>query len=161
MRMWGVDPGRLCDKHLLGEHSEMHMAVGSINAGRSVAGHVERGQLVVPLIRKRHRDLMLEMHNRGMQHNSPLPMMTARIPRQVTVANNLDVAANEKELLRRCAGCRAQVKAYVPVHAGKALVFKRIGLAADRARRRALRTRKPSVAELVRRKKLQMQGKLF
>lgn len=38
MRMWMVDPATMCDRHLLGEHAEIHMAIGTIAKGRSVAG---------------------------------------------------------------------------------------------------------------------------
>lgn len=45
MRMWMVDPATMCDRHLLGEHAEIHMAIGTIAKGRSVAGRVEHGLL--------------------------------------------------------------------------------------------------------------------
>ena len=35
MRMWNVDVTKMCNKHLLGEHVEMHMFVGIIIKGTS------------------------------------------------------------------------------------------------------------------------------
>ena len=31
MRMWMVNPGFMCNKHLLGEHVECHMLVGHLH----------------------------------------------------------------------------------------------------------------------------------
>ena len=33
MRMWMVDPQIMCRQHLLGEHTEMHMFVGTLKRG--------------------------------------------------------------------------------------------------------------------------------
>ena len=100
MRLWNVDPVRMCDRHLLGEHAEMHMFVGCITRGMSIAGYVNTGLVDTSLIRKRHDALAREMLRRGMKHGSPLPEY--RIARQ----GKVDVAENEKELMRRCERCR-------------------------------------------------------
>ena len=36
MRMWMIDPTMLCTKHLLGEHVELHMFVGTINKNKKL-----------------------------------------------------------------------------------------------------------------------------
>ncbi len=41
MRMWNVLPEYLCRKHLLGEHVEMHMFVGTIKRGVSLNGYIK------------------------------------------------------------------------------------------------------------------------
>ncbi len=104
MRMWNVDPGRMCGRHLLGEHAEMHMFAGCITKGMSIAGYVDKGLVDTSLIRKRHDALASEMLRRGMRHGSPLPEYKAA--RQ----GKVDVAENEKELKRRCVRCRALLK---------------------------------------------------
>ena len=43
MRMWMVDPSLLCRKHLLGEHLECHMFVGTINKNISIKGYIKNG----------------------------------------------------------------------------------------------------------------------
>lgn len=103
-RMWMVDPSIMCRNHLLGEHKEIHQLVGSILAGRSVAGHAERGQIEASRIRSRHRELAAEMAARGYSHQSPLP----DFPR--TRAGKVDRKAAAAELFRRCAGCRRMKK---------------------------------------------------
>ena len=47
MRIWKINPKLMCRKHLLGEHVESHMFVGSINKRRSIQGHIEKGQVEI------------------------------------------------------------------------------------------------------------------
>ena len=74
MRMWGVNPKYLCDRHLLGEHGEMHKHLPSFFKGYKVE------RRFTPIIQiqfigyeERHDSLAEEMLRRGMRHNSPLP----------------------------------------------------------------------------------------
>ena len=72
MRMWMVKPQLMCRKHLLGEHVEIHMLVGSIQRGKSVAGFLAKGLLEPQSIRSRHEILVVEMLRRGYTHKSEL-----------------------------------------------------------------------------------------
>ena len=72
MRMWMIDPKKMCDQHLLGEHVELHMLVGSIKKGISLNGYVRNGLIEPKSIIKRHEQLAKEMKRRGMNHRSPL-----------------------------------------------------------------------------------------
>jgi hypothetical protein len=101
MRMWMVPPGRMCRKHLLGEHVEIHMAVATLRLGKSVAGFLEKGLLELGSLRSRHDELVEEMLRRGYRHNSPL----GRLPRRNE--GKVDRRANLRELARRCPDCRA------------------------------------------------------
>ena len=74
MRMWMVDPKKMCRKHLLGEHVEIHMMAGTLLKGRSIDGFLERGLLEPQSARKRHDALAAEMQARGYNHASPLPL---------------------------------------------------------------------------------------
>ena len=38
MRMWMVPPSKMCRQHLLGEHVEIHMLVGTMRKGKSMQG---------------------------------------------------------------------------------------------------------------------------
>lgn len=102
MRMWMVDPRKMCDQHLLGEHVELHMLVGTLVRKRSVAGFVANKLIEVHNVRARHQELVVEMTRRGMKHRSPLPTFRARKSGKVSVRANL------VELARRCAECRAK-----------------------------------------------------
>lgn len=104
MRLWNTPPTKMCRNHLLGEHAEMHMFVGCIKRGMNIKGYVDKGLVDTSLIRKRHDQLAAEMARRGFVHKSPLPEFD--IPSQ----GRVDVKANEAELARRCAACRALLK---------------------------------------------------
>lgn len=43
MRMWMVPPIVMCQQHLLGEHVEMHMLIGAMKKGTSMAGYCQNG----------------------------------------------------------------------------------------------------------------------
>ena len=105
MRMWMVDPRKMCDQHLLGEHVEIHMCVGTLRRGRSVAGFLAGGLLELHNLERRHEQLVAEMTRRGMRHQSPLP----RFKRQR--AGRVDRRGNLAELARRCEECRARISA--------------------------------------------------
>jgi hypothetical protein len=105
MRMWGVPAHLLCRQHLLGEHVEMHMFVGTIRKKISIQGYVDRGLVNPARIYQRHQELVVEMLARGMNHQSPL--LSTRGQAQAAV----DVPANIKELYHRCPECRKRIEA--------------------------------------------------
>jgi len=72
MRLWLVNPKIMCRKHLLGEHLECHMFVGTLNKGISVEGYVSKGLLETSKLKERHDALAYEIISRGYKHNSPL-----------------------------------------------------------------------------------------
>ncbi len=94
-----VPPRRMCRKHLLGEHVEIHMAVATLRLGKSVAGFLEKGLLELHNLRRRHDELVAEMLRRGYHHNSPL----GPVPRRK--GGKIDRRANRLELARRCSDC--------------------------------------------------------
>jgi hypothetical protein len=49
--MWGINPKKLCNQHLLGEHLEMHMFVGCIKKGISLKGYYENKLVRTDLIK--------------------------------------------------------------------------------------------------------------
>ena len=107
MRMWLVDPRLMCSQHLLGEHVELHMLVGTLNRGKRIDGFLEQGLVELRSIRRRHAELVVEMTRRGFVHKSPLPDFR---PHR---AGNVDPVANLKELARRCTDCREIIRASI------------------------------------------------
>lgn len=105
MRQWLVDPRMLCNKHLLGEHLEHHMMIGSIIKKRSIAGFIEKGLIDPQTIYKRHNQLIKEMKSRGMNHQSPLPVVA--LPK---VKGRVNIDANILDLQNRCTSCRKLIK---------------------------------------------------
>jgi hypothetical protein len=99
--MWGIDPKKLCRKHLLGEHVEMHMFAGTIKKGISISGYLSRGLVNPREIQSRHDLLSEEMQKRGYNHQSPLSIDCSVLP-YIPV----NITYNELELKRRCQECR-------------------------------------------------------
>ena len=99
MRMWMVNPKMLCRKHLLGEHVELHMFVGTILSNKSLSGYLSRGLVEPQNIVNRHQELVKEMINRGYHHKSELPEFTYNQSGIVNPDKNL------LELSWRCPDC--------------------------------------------------------
>ena len=75
VRIWDVEPHQLCDRHLLGEHRELHAIWSILTTGkRGYANHPEtnrwRGRLAA--LYARHEAEVEEMYRRGFAHRSPL-----------------------------------------------------------------------------------------
>ena len=102
MRMWLVDPAGMCRQHLLGEHVELHMLVGTLERGKSIQGFLDGGLIDTSKIRDRHADLTVEMMFRGYKHKSPLSFVHDDPDGYVDVDGNLE------ELHRRCEDCKSR-----------------------------------------------------
>ena len=75
MRIWDIEPERLCRNHLLGEHGELHAIWNILTRNKKgYSNHPEtkrwRGKLKA--LYKRHEALAREMVQRGYKHKSPL-----------------------------------------------------------------------------------------
>jgi hypothetical protein len=103
MRMWAVNPKVLCQKHLLGEHVETHMFVGTIRKGISIQGYIDKGLVNPARIIERHDLLAKEMTRRGMNHKSPIPLIKLPPEKPIAVKHSL------RELKRRCPDCQARI----------------------------------------------------
>lgn len=97
--MWGVNPKKLCNQHLLGEHVEMHMFLGCIRKGINLQGYYDNKLVCTNLIKKRHDDLAIEMIFRGMKHNSPMIEMDFLNDFNY---GEIGLEANIDELINRC-----------------------------------------------------------
>lgn len=103
MRMWMVDPKLMCRKHLLGEHVELHMFIGTLVRGVSIRGYVEKNLFEPSSLDARHEELVQEMQARGYKHSSPLPPA----PGPVDLEARIDRKAAAADLFDRCPDCRA------------------------------------------------------
>ena len=93
----------MCDRHLLGEHVELHMLAASIRQGRSIEGYLH-GLVEPARISARHADLVAEMTARGMNHRSLIETVS-----DAFYARPIDTEANLRELSRRCYRCAARI----------------------------------------------------
>jgi len=112
-----VNPMILCRQHLLGEHYEHHMFVGSLRSGRIKFGHYA-GMLRIRELSSRHGELVAEMLARGYNHTTPLRHidvievlgLEAYLESDPDwVEPEIDVKENERELWRRCVSCRTRM----------------------------------------------------
>ena len=108
MRIWDLEPERLCRQHLLGEHRELHALWVILTQGRrGFARHPEtrrwRGKLKALYLR--HEALVAEMGRRGYRHRTPLPAAAAT--GSAVQGEYKDSPAEQVRLLRaKGCGCR-------------------------------------------------------
>lgn len=111
MRIWDVPPARLCRKHLLSEHRELHGLWNILTQGRSgYRNHPETRRWVGKLaaLYARHEAEVIEMTRRGYSHFSPLDATLATgLAEQDEYVDSPD---RQAEILRS-KGCECQPKA--------------------------------------------------
>jgi len=73
MHQRDVDPAIICRKHLIAEHAEIHMLVGTIETKKQLDGFATGNCLDISKLKHRHDVLVEEMLKRSYNHYSPLP----------------------------------------------------------------------------------------
>ena len=107
MRIWDLDPALLCDRHLLGEHRELHAVWAVLTEGkRGYSRHPEtlrwRGRLAA--LYARHEAEVGDMRRRGFGHASPLdPRLATGAAEQTELVDPIE--AQRDRLARRGCGC--------------------------------------------------------
>ena len=104
MRMWMVNPKNMCRQHLLGEHVEIHMFIGTICQGKSVQGYLEKGLLEVHNLYNRHGELVKEMKLRGYAHYSNVDEKWKLVEK----LGKIDRRKNLIDLTNRCSRCKSR-----------------------------------------------------
>ena len=104
MRMWMIEPSLLCRQHLLGEHREIHTLAGTLRAGKSVDGYIQRGLVEIHSMYARHEALVEEMIRRGYNHATPLRSFPIR------KAGVVNKAKSRFDLKLRCPQCRENLR---------------------------------------------------
>ena len=92
----------LCDKHLLGEHGEIHKFRHNFVKGHRIEGR--RGQIEPASMKVRHDALEAEMIHRGM--NAKSPYMQPDLSAYDLTGHVVDREAAYHDLLNRCENCR-------------------------------------------------------
>lgn len=70
--MWMCDPTIMCYLHLLGEHVECHMFIGTLKMNKSIKGYLKNNCFEPKSLIKRHDILAEEIERRGWKHKSPI-----------------------------------------------------------------------------------------
>lgn len=109
MRIWDIPCKQLCNKHLLGEHRELHCiwTFLTTNKGGSYKKHPETLRWVgkEQALYNRHNEQVAEMKNRGFKHNSTLPDFPPSTPYQNEQWQTLE---QQTEILK-AKGCDCKV----------------------------------------------------
>jgi len=107
MRMWlGVEPEQLCRNHLLGEHNEIHKAIGNLkHSGTWAKSLIYKGYLEPKSFKQRHDALAKEMINRGYAHNSPI----ADFEPNGFSDFRIDPMQSLNDLINRCEKCKENI----------------------------------------------------
>ena len=108
MRQWMVDPKKMCRKHLLGEHVEHHMFVGTLIKKKSIKGYIENDLLEPLSLQQRHDQIVEEMVKRGYNHNTPLNFDISLLEylSDEYINHKIDRQNSERLLFTRCTECR-------------------------------------------------------
>lgn len=105
MRMWMIEPSLLCRSHLLGEHFEIHKAVGNLkHGGKWAQSLTNKGYLEPQHFKSRHEELVREMLIRGYGHNSPLDVSNIFLP-----VGHVDANRSYRDLIVRCGDCEENI----------------------------------------------------
>ncbi len=104
-----VNSALMCNKHLLGEHVECHMLVGHLQRKRRITNYIRLNLLQLKSLRERHDQLVLEMENRGMLHQSPLPEFDLSYLPEKHRIYTVNAEESLIELSRRCPECRKRL----------------------------------------------------
>lgn len=117
MRMWMVDPEIMCNRHLLGEHNEIHMLIGSLYKKIKIDGFIKNNLIEPESIIKRHQELVNEIERRGYNHNSlilhqfkklnipSLNELIKHLPKEYQ-EYKIDREKSLNDLLSRCQECK-------------------------------------------------------
>lgn len=110
MRMWMLDPKILCQKHLLGEHGEVHKHKHNFEKHHSISGRISPIVLIEPNnMQQRHDELAQEMLRRGYNHNSPYQQPDLSYLKDSERYAKVDLDYNIRDLMDRCPECRKRI----------------------------------------------------
>jgi hypothetical protein len=107
MRMWMINPRKMCPQHLVGEHFEIHKHRHNFVKRHRIDGRVKPVVLIEPLaMKKRHDELAKYLKN----HKSPYSFPDlSYIPMDQRNAK-VDQKTSLDELSRRCPECKKLIE---------------------------------------------------
>lgn len=110
MRMWMITPRLLCDKHLLGEHGEIHKHRHNFEKGHKIDGRLYPEVQIEPASMERRHDVLAdEMLKRGMNHKSPFEQPDISYLPDDQQKSTVNTYSSVIDLCDRCPACRAKI----------------------------------------------------
>lgn len=110
MRMWGINPELLCNKHLIGEHGEIHKHRHNFVKKHSIAKRISPVVQIEPRnMEIRHNQLAKEMLSRGFKHNSPYELPDLSYLSNIELTAKIDKSNSIRDLSNRCPECHKRI----------------------------------------------------
>jgi len=111
MRMWMINPKLLCNKHLLGEHGEIHKHRHNFVKQHKIKGRIFPVVQIEPMsMGIRHNELAEEMLSRGLNHKSDYEMPSISYLNNAERFARVDIEISYKDLISRCEECKKRIK---------------------------------------------------
>jgi len=110
MRIWDLEPKRLCRKHLVAEHGELHSLWSVlVNNKKGFSRHPEtlRWKGKLKALFSRHEELAKELKKRGYSHRSPLNTSLAK---GKTKQDEYKDSIEEQKRILKIKGCDCKVE---------------------------------------------------
>jgi hypothetical protein len=108
--MWQLPTNFLCQKHLLGEHGEIHKHKHNFEKHHSISGRISPIVLIEPeSMQKRHDELAQEMIRRGYNHQSPYEQPDLSYLSDNERYAKVDLDYNIRDLMDRCPECKERI----------------------------------------------------
>jgi len=113
MRMWMIPPKMLCNKHLLGEHGEIHKHRHNFIKKHNMTGRMEPIVQIEPQsMGIRHDQVAAEMKDRGMNHQSPFDQPDISYLPDRFQNMKVDLENSIQDLHHRCEECSHRISLY-------------------------------------------------
>jgi len=100
-KMWMVKPKFMCDVHIIKEHDNIHWLVSQLEAGEDLIDLAKKGEIELRNINARHDSLVIDMQERGIEHNSNIPYCHVSDEESGTV----DLIESTHDLMASCSDC--------------------------------------------------------
>jgi hypothetical protein len=111
MRMWGINPELLCNKHLIGEHGEIHKHRHNFVKKHKITNRITPIVQIEPQnMETRHNQLAIEMLRRGFNHNSPYELPDLSHLNDKERYAKIDINISIRDLKNRCPQCNEKLK---------------------------------------------------
>ena len=108
--MWMINPKLLCNKHLLGEHGEIHKHRHNFVKQHKITKRISPVVQIEPEnMETRHNALAEEMIARGFNHNSPFVQPDISYLKPDERFAKADLSINIIDLKNRCPECANRI----------------------------------------------------
>ncbi|MGE5436411.1 MAG: pyrimidine dimer DNA glycosylase/endonuclease V [Syntrophothermus sp.] len=105
-----VNPELMCDKHLLGEHGELHKFLHNWQKQQTMTKRILDNAIEPKSYKKRHDQLAAELLRRNFNHQSPIEQPDFSYLPVEEQNFIIDVNNNYLRLVERCEKCRKMKK---------------------------------------------------